>query len=142
MVPGVEWTCPRCGRRFVKPNQAHSCRRVDVESHFTGKPPELRRLFGLLTMALEREGPLRVDAVPASIHLVSGYHFAGVRVRRDHLRVGFLATTVIEDARIVRRQVLGPNRVEHEVILRSDRDLTPRVRRWLAAAQRLQARKR
>jgi hypothetical protein len=83
-------------------------------------------------------GPLRVDAVPSSINLASRHHFGGVQVRRDHLRVGFLIDSPIDDARIVRRQAVGPRRFLHSVVLRSPQDLTPRVVKWLRSSQQLQ----
>jgi hypothetical protein len=39
------WTCPKCGHAFVSPNLWHSCGRYELDDHFRGRPPGLRRLF-------------------------------------------------------------------------------------------------
>jgi hypothetical protein len=132
------WICPRCGRRFTKTNQAHSCRVRSIEDHFRGKDPRLRRLFDALKVELERTGPLRIDAVESTIHLASDYHFGGFAVRRDYLRVGFLSDHAIRDTRITRAERIGPHRVSHHVNVRSLRDLDNQLLGWLARAQALQ----
>ena len=133
------WVCPTCQRRFAKANQWHSCKETSVDSHFVGKDPQLRDLLDLLVEGLKRTGPLRINSVKSSINLVSRHHFGGVKVRRNYLRIGFLATSAIKDSRIVHRQVVGPERIGHEIIVRSARDLEPEVLEWLAQAQQLQA---
>jgi len=135
------WTCPRCGRQFARPKQAHSCRVRTADEHFRGKNPELRPLLEALLRALRRSGPLRVDAVGSSINLVSGYHFAGIAVRRDYLRVGFILNHRLEDPRILRSERLGPHRIHHQVCVRSRADLDARLLGWLAQAQAMQARR-
>jgi hypothetical protein len=60
-------------------------------------------------------------------------------VRRDHLRVGFLARTTIRSARIVRHEPLGPNRVGHSVRITSRADIDDELMRWLSDAQDLQS---
>ena len=133
------WLCPTCHRRFANANQWHSCKKTSVESHFVGKDPQLRDLLDLLLVRLKRSGPLRIDSVKSSINLVSRHHFGGVKVRRNYLRVGFLATSAIKDSRIMHRQVVGPSRILHAIIVRSAKDLEPEVLEWLAQAQQLQA---
>ena len=133
------WQCPKCRRRFAKRSQWHSCSSRSVDVHFQDKDPRLRRLFEELIRSLARTGPLRFDAVKTSINLISTHHFGGVRVREDHLRLGFLATAPIKDARILRSLRIGPRRVHHAIILCSRADLDAKVLAWLRAAQALQA---
>ncbi len=139
-TPKPLWVCPRCGRRFVRPRQAHSCRVRSVDDHFRGKDPRLRSLFDELLRALQRTGPLRVDAVDTTIHLVSGHHFGGIGVRRDYLRLEFLANREIQDKRIESVERVGLHRVAHHVIIRARRDLDATLLGWLSQAQAMQAR--
>ena len=134
------WTCRVCGREFAKQNQWHSCRAVSIADHFRGKDPQLRMLFESLRRALSRTGPLRVDAVQSSINLVSGHHFGGVAVRRDHLRVGFIADHEIRSERISGVEKVGPHRVGHHVSVHSIKDLDDELLGWLVGAQAMQAR--
>lgn len=90
-MTAAHWTCPDCHRQFARQRQWHSCQPQSLDVHFVNKDPALRPLFDLLIARLKKTGPLRVDAVKTSINLISRHHFGGVMVRRDHLRVGFLA---------------------------------------------------
>ena len=134
------WTCPLCGRRFAKQNQAHSCSVQRIDDHFRGKHPKLRSLFDALRRALERSGPLRVDAVESTINLVSKHHFGGIAVRREYLRVGFILDHEIRDRRICRAERVGPHRVSHHVLVSSLSDLDAQLLGWLSEAQAMQAR--
>lgn len=133
------WTCPGCRRRFAKTNQAHSCRARSVGDHFRGKDPQLKAIFEFLIRELRTTGPLRVVAVESSINLISKHHFAGIAIRHDCLRVGFIADRKIRDRRIVRAERVGDHRVSHFMVVRSVDDLDAQVLGWLAEAQALQA---
>jgi hypothetical protein len=133
------WVCPACRRRFARAKQAHSCQRQTIGSHFSGKDPQLRKVFDELVTQLEQSGPLRVDAVKTSIHLISRHHFGGISVRRRYLRVGFLSREPVKSTRIISSQTLGPNRVEQAVLLHGPKDVDAELLQWLSAAQRLQA---
>ena len=135
----AKWTCPTCERKFARAKQWHSCQPQPIDSHFCGKDPTLKKLFDLLIGKLQKTGPLRVDAVKTSINLISRHHFGGVNVRRDYLRVGFLAREEIKNPRVVHKQVIGSNRVAHSVVVRSASDIDAELIGWLAAAQALQS---
>ncbi len=134
------WRCPRCGRQFTKAHQWHSCRIRSIDEHFRGKDKRLRSILDAMRSALERSGPLRIDAVESSINLVSVHHFGGVQVRSDYLRVGFILDHLIDHERIVHSQRIGPRRVAHHVQLHSVDDVDAELLAWLAAAQAMQAR--
>jgi hypothetical protein len=139
IVSARKWVCPECHRCFAKPNQSHSCDVREIGTHFKGKKADMRPLFDRLVDKLKRKGPLRVDAVKTSIHLVSRFHFGGIRVREGYLRIGFLMDRAIESPRVVSTLVLGPRRIEHEIVIRSEKDLDGELLGWLAASQALQA---
>lgn len=96
-------------------------------------------MFEFLIGKLRKSGPLRIDAVKTSINLISTHHFGGIRVRGEYLRVGFLASQPIRSPRIVHRQVIGPNRVGHSVIVRGLDDIDEELLNWLAEAQAMQS---
>jgi Domain of unknown function (DUF5655) len=133
------WICPTCRRRFARAKQWHSCKPQTVDVHFVDKNPALRGLFDFLIRKLEKTGPLRIDAVKTSINLISRYHFGGITVRRGYLRVGFLARKPIHSARIIRRQILGPNRVGHSVVVSGKKDVDAELLQWLSDARHLQS---
>lgn len=50
------WVCPDCGRAFANANQSHTCAPLgDLDSHFVGVDPGVRRSFDIIVDAL---GPL------------------------------------------------------------------------------------
>ena len=134
------WTCRVCGRKFAKTKQAHSCKTRSVGHHFSGKDPRLKEIFESLIRKLKTTGPLRVDAVESTINLVSRHHFGGIAIRRDYLRVSFIADHEVRDRRIVRAEKVGDHRVNHSVVVRPLDDLDDQLIGWLAEAQALQAR--
>jgi hypothetical protein len=133
------WSCPNCGRKFVKLNQAHSCQRFTTDDHFHGKNPQLRRIYNVLLTKLSKFGPLRVDAVKSSINLISKYHFGGIKVYKNHLRLGFLSNETIIDARIQSVEKLGPRKAGYHVKLSSPREVNDQLMAWLEKAYHLQS---
>src|SRR5438309_5487514 len=117
------WRCPKCGRSFARARQSHSCQRKTIDVHFAGKNPALRDIFDLLTTKLSKTGPLRVDSVKTAIHLISGRTFGGVTVMRGTLRLGFLAARPIKSPRIAKQLTLGPDRIEHVVVINGVADV-------------------
>jgi hypothetical protein len=132
----VAWNCPTCGRAFARARQSHSCGRTTIDAHFAGKRPELRRIFDRLAERLAASGPLRVDAVKTSIHLISGRAFGGVTVARESLRLGFLSPRAIKSPRIVKRVMLAPDRIEHVVVVDGIADVDRELLGWLSASQK------
>ena len=133
------WQCPRCRRRFAKRNQWHSCRPLPPSAHFRNKPKELWSIYNALVRGVRQFGPVRIDAVKTGINLTSRYHFGGVDVRRDYLRVGFLSDKVIRNTRIVKTQRLGPAKVAHTVWLRTCDDVDDQLLGWFRRAYTLQS---
>ena len=134
------WTCPACARRFAKKNQWHSCDTHKVEHHLRRAHPRVIQAYDQLVSRLRKLRSLRIDAVKSSINLASRYHFGGVAIKRNYLRIGFLAEEIIDDERIVRVEKVGPRRIAHTVIVRSPDDLDDTVMGWLGNAYRLQSR--
>jgi hypothetical protein len=64
-----------------------------------------------------------------------------VVVRKDHLRIGFLADHEIFSPRLSRVQRLGPRRFAYHVAVHSPADLDAELLGWLAEAQALQGRR-
>lgn len=96
--------------------------------------------YDSLVSQLRKFGPVRIDAVKSSINFASKYNFAGVAIRKNYLRLGFLAEKIVDDERIVRVEKLGPKRVALTVVVRSSDDLDDGVAEWLRKAYKLQSR--
>jgi hypothetical protein len=140
-MPKALWECPTCRRKFAKENQWHSCRPVSVDTHFKGKPADLKALFEEFCARLRTCGPLRTDAVKSSINLVSTHHFGGVRVQKDGLRVGFLLSRPVEHPRILRTEKITPTIWAHHVKITGTEDLDTDLLAWLKEAHARSTRK-
>ncbi|MGH9814410.1 MAG: DUF5655 domain-containing protein, partial [Candidatus Acidiferrales bacterium] len=83
------WRCPKCGNYFVSRNLPHSCVRVPLESHFTGKDPIVRKTFNALLAALRKNGPVRVVSSKTRITFMVRMRFSGAHPKRQRLDGGF-----------------------------------------------------
>lgn len=133
----VFWRCTKCGRRFAKRNQWHSCVSHSIKNHFRGKPEYLRRIFDRLVARLRRLGAVRVDAVKSSINLASKSHFGAVRVLKNSLNLGFLLDRKVESQRILRTEKVGERRFGHSVKLSRLEDVDEQLMEWMKEAYSL-----
>ena len=115
----------------------HSCLAHSVEDHFEGKDPALRSMFDCLRRNMERFGPIRIDAVQSNINLAGKYHFAGVTVLKDRLKVGFLLHRRLEHPRIIRTQKVDSNKYSHFVKLARREDIDKQFLAWMKEAYSL-----
>jgi hypothetical protein len=81
------WKCPRCGHRFVTRNLWHSCTRVPLASHFSGKDPVVRELFTCFRALVRRCGPATCYAQKTRIVFQARARFAGAVTRKRRLEV-------------------------------------------------------
>ena len=74
------WTCPRCGRLFGRPNQAHDCTPgLTLEEYFATGPAHERPVFDAVMAHLATVGPVHADIVSVGIFLKSPTTFAQLR---------------------------------------------------------------
>jgi hypothetical protein len=73
------WICRACGRSFANRNQSHACGRYELEAHFEGKPPAIRRLFDAFVDRLGEIG--RFEILPQKTRIAF------------HLRMSFAQLT-------------------------------------------------
>lgn len=134
------WKCSRCGRAFARKNQAHSCQVRTVGDHVREMAPELRDVYRALVARLREFGPVRMDAVRASINLISKHHFGSISVRKDHLRLGFISGAPIQGPRILKSERLGARTFHHSLRLSSPADVDDQLLDWLRTAYDRQSR--
>ena len=125
------WQCPKCGRWFVTRNLSHSCARYPLARHFRGKP-RARVLFDAFRAAVEAIGPVRVVPNKTRIAFMVRVRFTCVvSVREDSLRCSIWLTRRVASKRWVREDKYGPHCYVYLFELRSPRDLTAEIRRYL-----------
>lgn len=117
------WTCPACARTFANANQSHSCGRHDLESHFEGKPPEIRALFDAFVARLEEAGPFEVLPQKTRIAFHVRMSFAQLTPKRGWID-GHLVLAEPTERRFVRRiETISPRNHVHHFRLEREADL-------------------
>jgi hypothetical protein len=79
------WKCPKCGHRFVTRNLSHSCVRIDIASHFRGRPPERRKTYARWVAAARASGRVVAYAQKSRITIMARVRFAGAVVHERYL---------------------------------------------------------
>jgi len=72
------WRCPKCGHRFVTRNLWHSCVRVPISAHFTGKRRARKATFDRWLSAARECGRVTAYAQKTRIIIMARVRFAGV----------------------------------------------------------------
>jgi hypothetical protein len=108
------WRCEACGRAFANRNQSHACGRHNLESHFAGKPPEMRAIFEAFRAMLERFGPVIV--LPEKTRIAFHYRmsFAQLTVRRNWVDGHFVLARRAEGPLFSRVETFSPRNHLHQ----------------------------
>jgi predicted transport protein len=130
----VAWTCPDCKRSFGRKNQSHECAPSGtVDEYFEGRPPELRKIYNAVERVIAKLGA-HVDPVKACVMFKRERSFAEVRAMRDRLRLYFILSREIPDARIDKGTRMSAHRCVHQIDLVSPKEIDREIREWLAEA--------
>jgi hypothetical protein len=128
------WTCPKCGRQFVKSNQSHSCKIFPLEKHFEGKEKG-HQLYLTLKQAIRKNiGPFKVDSVECCIHLVKASTFAAVKILRDKIRVDFTLTYKVKNKRLIALEQMSAYRYLYYMDINSAEQIDEELTGWLKEA--------
>ena len=106
-------------------NLWHSCGRYTLDSHFVGKPPELRAAFRRWVAAARKAGPVTVYAQKTRIVLQQRVRFAGAVVRPTWVDAGLWLRRRVEHPRLVRTEDFGRLGYGHHFRLERATDIDP-----------------
>ena len=133
--PQPLWICPRCGQRFVTRNMWHSCVRMSVRDHLTGKPTEVVDLYRAYAKMVRSLGPgVRAVAVKSGIGFMVRVRFAGATLQQRGLRVGFWLKREVRSPRFVKAEHLERDNWIYHVKVRTAEDLDDELLGWLREA--------
>lgn len=102
------WTCPKCGHQFVTKNLWHSCGRYELDDHFAGKDPLVRRLFDRFAGIAGRCGPVVIYAQKTRIVCQSRVRFASAMPRNNWLDCALWLWREVEHPCLHRIESFGP----------------------------------
>lgn len=102
------WTCPKCRHRFVTRNLWHSCVRVPLTRHFTGRDPAVRRCFNAWRGLARECGPVTVYAQKSRIVFMVRVRFGGAITHPTWLEGTLWLKRRIEHPQLYRTEDFGP----------------------------------
>lgn len=128
------WTCPKCGRRFERQGQSHSCKPYAIEQHFEGRSDE-KKLYDHLKRAIKKHvGAFKVESLECCIHLVSTFTFAAVKIMKGRIRVDFALSRKIRDKRIVQEVKMSANRWLYLIDINKEDEIDEELLEWIKEA--------
>jgi len=128
------WQCPSCKRRFANRNQSHFCGTHDLETHFGGKPPEIRAIFDAALKAVRRCGPVIVLPEKTRIAFQVRMSFAQLTPRMRWVDGHVVLARRFEHPRFRRIDTISPRNHVHHFRLSSLSDVDKDFEEWLAEA--------
>ena len=128
------WTCEACGRQFANRNQSHSCGRHDLEHHFHGKGPHIRRLFDAFTATVSSMGPVTILPEKSRIAFQVRMSFAQVTPKQAWLDGHFVLARRAENALFHKVETISPRNHVHHFRLKGVRDIDAEFRVFAAEA--------
>jgi hypothetical protein len=131
---GPLWQCPECERRFANRNQSHFCGRYDLETHFEGKPPEIRILFDAVVEVIKRFGPVIVLPEKTRIAFQTRMSFAQVTPRMKWLDGHVVLARRLERPRFRKIETISPRNHVHHFRLHATTDIDAEFASWLNEA--------
>lgn len=129
------WVCPKCGRRFARSGQVHSCGSLrSIQEHFHHSLPTVRATFERFRVAVEACGPVEVLAQQTRIAFHARMSFAVLVPRREWLNGHLVLATVVDDPHFTRVATYSPRNHVHEFRLAVPDDVDESMQHWIAAA--------
>src|SRR5882724_31562 len=128
------WKCPQCKRRFANRNQSHFCGKHGLETHFRGKPREIRDIYEAVLRAIRRCGPATVLPEKTRIAFQVRMSFAQLTARSKWVDGHVVLARKLEQPRFRKIETISPRNHVHHFRLMSVADVDDEVESWLAEA--------
>ncbi len=129
------WVCPRCGRKFERRGQSHSCRPYKLDKHFIGKPGE-KLLYQKFKLAVKQQtGLFKIESLKCCIHFVSTFTFAAVKIMKGKIRIDFSLSHKLKSKRIVDVVQMSAYRYLYVVDIRSEDEIDDELMEWIQEAR-------
>jgi Domain of unknown function (DUF5655) len=128
------WQCPKCKRKFANRNQSHFCGNYDLQSHFEGKPREVRAIYDAVLKAIRRCGPVTVLPEKTRIAFQVRMSFAQLTTRSRWVDGHVVLARRFEQPRFRKIETFSPRNHVHYFRLTSAAEVDEEVESWLKEA--------
>jgi Domain of unknown function (DUF5655) len=131
---GKFWACPKCGRKFERQRQSHSCKAFPLEQHFINKPDSTIIYKKLKVVLKNKIGYFKIESLECCIHFVNSFTFASVKIFKQHIEIGFSLTHLISSNKINNCVHLSANRYLYYVKILDEEDVDEVLIKWIVEA--------
>lgn len=125
------WTCPKCSRIFQKKGQAHSCKKVPLESHFEGKEAAKKLYDFLLKKIKTKVGPVKEISLPCCVHLFGKYDFIAILPKKDSLELRFILDKKLKNKRFSNIVPMSGISIKYCLYISSPQEIDQELLDWL-----------
>ena len=134
-MPLIElWKCPKCGRKFERHEQTHSCRSFPLEQHFVNKPGG-KLLFSKFKQAAKKQvGSFKLESLECCIHFVSTFTFAAVKILKDKIRVEFSLGRKLKNRHITKSLQISAYRYAYYIDILNEDGINDELLEWVKEA--------
>jgi len=131
------WKCPKCGRKFEKIKQVHSCTIYPVAKHLKGKKFATELYDELKAKIKKAAGPFYIESLPCCIHFVASgtcFTFAATYAMKDRLRLHFGLSRKIASKRIRKYAQTAASKYTYELDIMDKKEFDKELLDWLKEA--------
>lgn len=131
------WKCPKCAHRFVTKNLWHSCVKVPLAAHFSGKPRERKQTFDRWLAAARACGRVTAYAQKSRITIMARVRFAGVVVHTSYVDAGLWLRRRVDHPRLRKIEDFGRLGQVHHFRLERPEDIDSALEALMREAYRV-----
>lgn len=135
----ILWTCPKCGRKFEKKGQAHSCKSYALALHFKDKPTGKMLYERFKNEVHSKVGPFKIESLSCCIHFVNTFTFAAVKILRNKIKVDFTLNRKIKNKRIAQSVQMSANRYLYVIDILNADEIDATLMNWIFEAYEIKA---
>jgi len=132
----MNWTCPKCDRELRSPGQRHYCARVDLNSLFAGRSPELVLVFDKILAEVADWEDVLVGTTPNCIVFTHKLTFLVLRPMRKELDIKFYSKAAHPEKPVLKSVAIG-NKFENHIRIATLDDLRPALFVYLRESYQL-----
>ncbi|PBQ30319.1 hypothetical protein CNR22_00600 [Sphingobacteriaceae bacterium] len=122
----MSWICPKCERELKQKNAWHNCVKVNLNSLFEGKSPELVLVFDKLLVEIMQWKDVLVSTTQNCIVFVHTKTFLIIRPMKKELDLKFYSKTEVEST-LIQKSNLSAGKFENHIRLCSADQITLKV---------------
>jgi hypothetical protein len=128
------WTCPKCGRRFERKGQMHSCKLFPLDDHFKGKDRS-KTLYEKFRFSVKnRLGDFKIESLECCIHFVGIFTFVAVKIFKDKIVIDFSLDRSLEKERANKNIQMSAHRYLYNIEIRDENDIDDELMEWIEEA--------